>query len=102
MNTHRKIGPSAEPALTVGTVSALVSALLALLVAFGIDIPEDVQTGILAVIATAAPIVAGIIARRYVTPSSRVVEQEDHGMIVAGKGHDTIAEGSRIRAVHDA
>lgn len=100
MNTHR--ATATEPVVTVGMVSALVAAILALLVAFGIDIPEDVQTGILGLIAVAAPIVAGVIARKYVTPNDKVVEQEDHGMIVAGKGHDTIAEGEPIRAVHDA
>lgn len=101
MNTHRATVPGREPVITVGTISALVAAILALLVAFGIDIPDDVQSGILAVIATAAPIVAGVIARRYVTPAQDVVERRDGDRVIAGAGHDTIAEGETIRDVHD-
>lgn len=102
MNTHRAITPATEPALTVGGITALVSAVLALLVVLGLTLPAGFEAALLAVIAAAAPIVAGIVTRAKVVPSARVVEQEDHGMVVAGKGHDTIAESSRIRAVHDA
>ena len=52
-----------EPAITVGTVSALVSAILVLLVALGVPISEDVQTAVIAVIAAAGPIVGAAIIR---------------------------------------
>lgn len=60
-----------EPVLTIGSVAALVAAILALLVAFGANL-TDVQTqAILAVIAAAGPVVAALLARRKVTPTRR-------------------------------
>lgn len=101
MNTHRKIAPAAEPVLTTAGITAAVAAVIALIVAFGVELSEAQTTAILGVVAVIAPLVV-TIARRYVTPNDAVVEREDHGMVVAGKGHDTITEGERIRAVHDA
>lgn len=100
MNTHRKITPAAEPAISIGGISALVSAVLALIVVLGVQLPEGFEAALVGVIAAAGPIVAGIVARRYVTPNGRVIERETDGVIVAGKGHDTIVEGEKIRDVH--
>ncbi len=58
-----------EPAVTIGTVTALVSAVLALLVTFGVDISDDQQNAILALVGVLAPIVAGVLIRRKVTPA---------------------------------
>lgn len=55
-----------EPALSVGSLSALVSAILVLAVALGAPISDEVQTAVLAVIAAAGPIVAGVMIRRRV------------------------------------
>ena len=57
-----------EPLITVATITAAVSAVLALLVAFGIDLTGEQQTAILGVVAVAAPLVVGVVARRKVTP----------------------------------
>lgn len=57
-----------EPAITVGTVSAAVAAILALLVAFGLDVTEEQQTAILGVVAALGPIVAGVLIRGKVSP----------------------------------
>lgn len=101
MNTHRKSVPTVEPVLTTAGITAAAAAVIALIVAFGVDL-SDVQTeAILGVVAVAAPLVV-IIARRYVTPNAKVVEQEQDGVVVAGAGHDTITEGEKIRDVHDA
>lgn len=101
MNTHRAVTPSTEPVLTAAGITAAVAAVIALIVAFGVELSEVQTTAILGVVAVLAPLVV-TIARRYVTPNDKVVELDAGGMVVAGKGHDTIAEGSRIRAVHDA
>lgn len=101
MNTHRKVTPGHEPVITTASITAAVSALIALLVAFGIDLTEEQTTAILGVVAVAAPLVV-IIARRYVTPRQDVVEKRDGDQVVAGPGHDTIGEGEKIRDVHDA
>ncbi len=57
-----------EPAITVGTISAAVAAILTLLVAFGLDITEEQQTAILGVVAAVGPIVTGLLIRRKVSP----------------------------------
>lgn len=57
-----------EPLLSVATVTAAVSAVLALLVAFGLDVTEDQQNAILGAVAVIAPIVVGLLARGKVTP----------------------------------
>lgn len=101
MNTHRAIAPAREPLVSTATITAGVSAVIALLVAFGVDLTEAQTIAILGVVAVVAPLVV-ILARQWVTPNAKVVELDDDGMVVAGKGHDTIAEGERIRAVHDA
>lgn len=100
MNTHRKSVARTEPVVTAGSISALVSAVLALAVVLGLSLPEGFEAALLAVIAAAAPLVAGLIARRYVTPNGSVVEREDHGEVLAGEGHDTITPGEKIRDVH--
>ena len=60
-----------EPAITVGSVSAAVAAVLALLVAFGVPLDDAQQKAILGVVAAAGPIVAALITRRFVSPASR-------------------------------
>lgn len=100
MNTHRRITPAAEPAISIGTISALVSAVLALIVVLGVQLPDGFEAALVGVIAAAGPIVGAIITRSKVTPSSEVVELRDGSAVRAGKGHDTIAEGSKIRDTH--
>lgn len=60
-----------EPALTVGAITAAVSAILALLVAFGLDLSDDQTAAILGVVAVLAPLVATAITRGKVTPAGR-------------------------------
>lgn len=59
---------SREPLVTVSTITALVAAVIGLLVAFGIDLSKDQQTAILGVVAVAAPLVVAAFARGKVTP----------------------------------
>lgn len=75
-----------EPVVTVASITAGVTAILALLVAFGLPLTGDQQTAILAVVAVVAPPVVALIARRLVTPTSRVAAQVDakSGVVVAG------------------
>lgn len=67
--THHVNAPSKapvtkrEPALSIGSISALVSAVLALIVVLGVSLPEGFEAAILGVIAAAGPIVAGLITR---------------------------------------
>lgn len=64
---NRKNGVMAkEPSAIIGAVSAAVSAILALLVAFGLDLSPDQQSAILTVIATVGSLVVGFTVRGQV------------------------------------
>lgn len=58
-----------EPLVTVATITAAVTAVLSLLVAFGIDLSADKQTAILGVVAVAGPLIVAAFARGKVTPA---------------------------------
>lgn len=60
-----------EPAITIGTISAAVGAIIALAVSFGVPLSEDQQIAILGVVAAVGPIVAAIITRRFVSPADK-------------------------------
>jgi hypothetical protein len=62
-----------EPSLTVGAISAVTAALIAVAVAFGLPLTADQQQAILIAVATAGPIVVGWVVRSRVTPSANVV-----------------------------
>lgn len=60
-----------EPALSVGTITAAVTAVIGLLVAFGIDLTQDQQVAILGMAAVIAPAIVAIITRAKVySPAS--------------------------------
>lgn len=60
---------SKEPVITIGSISAGVGAIIALVVAFGVPLTEDQQIAILGVVAAVGPIVATVITRRFVSPA---------------------------------
>jgi hypothetical protein len=57
---------SEEPLLTIGTVVAFASAVLGVLVAFGLPLTGDQRTAILSVVGVAAPVVVAIWGRQRV------------------------------------
>ena len=59
-----------EPVVSAAVITALVGALLRLLIAFGIDISSDQVEAILDLVTLAAPIIGALIARRFVTRNS--------------------------------
>lgn len=69
---------SKEPAITIGTISAAVGAVIALLVAFGVPLTEDQQIAILGVVAALGPIVAAVITRRFVSPVAKNTHRADN------------------------
>jgi len=60
-----------EPVATVATITAVVTAVVALLTAFGLHLSDDQQKAIIGVVAVVAPLVAGYVARRHVTPAAK-------------------------------
>lgn len=61
-----------EPLITVGTITAAVTAVLTLLVAFGLDLTEAQSTAILGVAAIVAPFVVALASRSKVTPTGKI------------------------------
>lgn len=61
-----------EPAVTIGTITAAVSAVIGLLVAFGFNVNDAQVAAITAVVSVLGPIVAAIITRSKVTPVGKV------------------------------
>lgn len=57
-----------EPLVTVATITAAITALLGLLVAFGVSLTGDQEKAILGVAAVAAPLLVAAFARSKVTP----------------------------------
>lgn len=101
--THRR---TPEPVLNAGLLIALLEAVIAALVAFGVSVTPDQHTAIIglagAVLAVISAVVPALAARSRVTPVSEVVERRAGGDVVAGEGHEDIPDGVKIRAVHDA
>jgi hypothetical protein len=58
-----------EPAITVGSITALVVAVLALAASFGLHLSDEQRNAIVGVLAVVGPIVAGYVTRSKVTPA---------------------------------
>lgn len=54
-----------EPVVTVAWIGSAVAAVLTLLVAFGVDMTKEQTAAVLGLVAVAAPVVAGYVARRW-------------------------------------
>lgn len=78
-----------EPALTAGSLSALVAAGIAVAVAFGAPITTDQKEAILGLVAVVAPIAVALLVRPHVVPVAHLtetvaearVEAAEHGRI---------------------
>lgn len=77
--------PDSEPAITAGSLTALVTAGLALVAAFGVPLTTEQREAILAVVAVVAPFVVAWLIRPHVTPNAKVVASidENHSMVTA-------------------
>ncbi|MDQ3540044.1 MAG: hypothetical protein M3440_05095 [Chloroflexota bacterium] len=69
-----------EPARLIASITGGVAALIALLVAFGVDLTEDQKTAILGIVAIAAPIIAGLFIRQnvYSTNSVKTISADQY------------------------
>ena len=101
MNTHRKNTlAQREPIVTVASVTAAASAIIAAIVAFGVDLSEEQTAAVMGLVAVAAPLLV-TISRKYVTPNTYVIERDAGGEIVAGQGHEVLDDGETVRAYGD-
>lgn len=65
-----------EPAVIIGAIASVVTSLVALAVAFGLDLTQDQQTAIVGVVVTVTPLIVGIITRQYVFAPATVAALE--------------------------
>ena len=65
---------STQPLISVGTITAAGTAVLALVAAFGLDLSDDQQAAVLAVLAVVAPIVVTWWGRRKVYAPATVAK----------------------------
>jgi nitrate/nitrite transporter NarK len=65
-STPTPTSEASEPLFTVGSITAGVTAVIAVLVAFGLPISDGQQSAILGVVAVAAPLAVAALARRRV------------------------------------
>lgn len=69
---------STEPAAIIGAITAAATAIIGLLVAFGIDFTSQQQAAILGVVAVVAPLVAAFVTRKFVwSPQSVDTEKRE-------------------------
>ena len=66
MNETAPNPDSSEPLFGIASMTAVATALIALLVAFGLPISADQQTAILGVVAVLAPLVVAVAGRSRV------------------------------------
>lgn len=91
-----------EPLITVASVTAVITAVVGLLVAFGVPLTDEQQTAILAVVAAVAPLAVGLVARQLVTPNGKVVEYVVGSTVVAGQANERVDAGESIRQLDDS
>lgn len=60
-----------EPLVTVATVTGIAAAVVALVVAFGLDLTDDQQAAILGFVGVVAPLVVALVVRPRVTPVAK-------------------------------
>lgn len=88
-----------EPAVVIGLITGVVGAVIALLVAFGVELSKDQITAILGLFAAVAPIAAAVWTRTKVTPSDAVVARISpdpaESRIVAGPA-STLTDGTPV------
>ncbi len=87
-----------EPLLTTGTVIAVVAVVVALMVAFGVELTEAQTQAILGAAAVLAPLLVGVIARGKVTPTGdvAVARDPDTGHLVAADAYHGAANGTPV------
>ena len=89
-----------EPVISTATVTAAVTAVLALAVAFGLPLTDAQTAAILGIVAVVAPLIV-IYARRWTVPSAQVVERlerqpEGPDHVIAGEASE-LPTGTTIR-----
>ena len=93
-----------EPLISVSSIVAAATAVVALLVAFGVPLTEDQKVAILGLVGVLAPVIVALVTRGKVTPNAAVVEVlNGSGIVYAGEANE-LPTGEPIResgSLHD-
>ena len=57
-----------EPLVSAASITALVSAVVAVLAAFGLDLSQDQTAALVGLVAVVAPLIVALVVRPKVTP----------------------------------
>ncbi len=90
---------TSEPLLTTGTATAIVAAIVTLVVAFGADLTETQTAAILGVAAVLAPLLVGLVARSRVTPNGSVVASRQDGTGTVAGAASPLPDGTPVEVV---
>ena len=93
-----------EPLISISSIVAGATAIVALLVAFGVPLTEDQKVAILGFVGVLAPVIVALVTRGRVTPNAAVVEGlNSSGIVYAGEANE-LPTGEPIResgSLHD-
>lgn len=93
-----------EPLISISSIVAAATAIVALLVAFGVPLTEDQKVAILGLVGVIAPVIVALVTRGKVTPNAAVVEGlNSSGIVYAGEANE-LPTGEPIResgSLHD-
>ena len=93
-----------EPLISISSIVAGATAVIALLVAFGVPLTEDQKVAILGLVGVLAPVIVALATRGKVTPNAAVVEGlNSSGIVYAGEANE-LPTGEPIResgSLHD-
>ena len=93
-----------EPLISISSIVAGATAIVALLVAFGVPLTEDQKVAILGLVGVLAPVIVALVTRGKVTPNAAVVEGlNSSGIVYAGEANE-LPTGEPIResgSLHD-
>lgn len=93
-----------EPLISISSIVAGATAIIALLVAFGVPLTEDQKVAILGLVGVLAPVIVALVTRGKVTPNAAVVEGlNSSGIVYAGEANE-LPTGEPIResgSLHD-
>jgi hypothetical protein len=74
-----------EPAITIGSITALIGAAIVLARTFGVSITDDQERALTGLVAIAGPLVAGLVTRSFVlsrkTAQEKVQEAHESGRV---------------------
>lgn len=97
-----------NPALFYSFVIGLVGAVVAVLIALGVNVTEELKAAILGLVTMVASILIGVFTRGAVVPFQNVLEYRaihpdgstSHDVVLAGPANDLAVEGHEVRQLN--